>query len=81
MIGESEQSPTLSLITYEISEGGRKVAKINAILPSGEQITLKFASRFQGKKQLLERALSAKNYNDLYNAIAKIPDGTLSELT
>ena len=81
MIGQKEQIPTLNLVTYEMGEGGNKIAKIDVLLPSGETITLRFASRFQGKQQLLERALLAKNYENLYRAVASIPDTELSELT
>ena len=76
-----EQLPMPPFITYETDEDGGKIANMDVTLSSGEQITLKFTSRFEGKKQLLEKALSAKNYEALYDSIAEITDDTFDELT
>ena len=81
MLGQSEQSPTPNTIIYETDEDGVKIAKMNVILSSSEKITLKFASRFQGKQQLLEKALLVKNYENLYKIVSNIPDTELNELT
>jgi uncharacterized membrane-anchored protein YhcB (DUF1043 family) len=81
MEGELEQIPVAPIIAFEISENGVKMATMDVVLSSGEKITLKFGSRFQGKKQLLDKALSAKDYEKLYHAITSISEKDLPELT
>ncbi len=68
------------LIKFEQTDKGKE-GLLEAELISGEKITLKFSSRFQGKIELLKKALSAKNYEDLYTAISRIPSNEMEELT
>ncbi len=68
------------LIKFE-QKGNNKEGSLEVELISGEKIILKFLSQFQGKQELLKKGLSAKNYEDLYNAISNIPSSEMGELT
>lgn len=72
-----EVGPNHSIITYNESDRV-KTGALEVVTSSGEKESLIFASRFQGKKQLLERVLPAANYDDLY---ALVTDADLPELT